>query len=267
MTTLSRWVAAPFLRIPHPQASRAVRATHLFARQPGETVAIAVGDLEFEVNPKKRKVVDSGIYHHGGYELGTLRLMKRWLRPGDVMWDVGAYIGLMSLYAWRLGAVVHAFEPNPPTRAILERNVARNGADVTVHPFALGEADSHATLYESTANAGAANLVHEHGAGVPVEVRAGDGLGLPAPTFMKIDVEKYESAVLAGIPAVLERRPLLCVEYTPGDSQTVPMLKQLGYQPFVQSGGKDTLTGLRPMRRLPTIADNIWWFPPGGPTP
>jgi len=264
---MSRWLAAPFLRIPHPQASRAVRATHLLAHQPGETIAIAMGDLELEVNPKERKVVDSGIYHHGGYELGTLRLMQRLIQPGDVVWDVGAYIGLMSLYAWRLGAVVHAFEPNPPTRAVLERNVARNNADVTVHPFALGETDGQAILYESAANAGAANLVHMRGEGVKVDVRAGDGLALAPPAFMKIDVETYESAVLRGIPGALKRQPVLCVEYTPGDTETIPMLEGLGYRPFVQPGGKDTLTALRPMKRPPSIADNIWWVPPGRSAP
>lgn len=267
VTTLSRLLAAPLLRVPHPQASRAVRATHLLAPQPGETIATAVGGLLLEVNPRERKVVDSGIYHHRGYELGTLQLMRQHVGPSDVVWDIGAYIGLMSLYAWQLGAQVHAFEPNPPIRQVLERNVELNDADVTVHPFALGENRGVATLYESAENAGAANLVHRNGVGVQVKVERGDDLPLPAPTFVKVDVETFESRVIRGMPDKLTGRPLMCVEYTPGDQDTIPLLHDLGYRPFVQGGGKDTLTRLRPMRRPPTIADNVWWFPPGHPGP
>ena len=63
--------------------------------------------------------------------------------PGDVFFDLGAYVGPFTLLAARLvgpeGRVV-AFEPDPRARAVLERNLAANGvANVTVVPCAVGD--------------------------------------------------------------------------------------------------------------------------------
>lgn len=64
------------------------------------------------------------------------------VRPGAVVFDVGANIGLFALrVAARTGgaARVYAFEPVPPIRAVLEANAARAGRGaVQVLPWALG---------------------------------------------------------------------------------------------------------------------------------
>jgi FkbM family methyltransferase len=61
------------------------------------------------------------------------------VRPGDVVFDIGANIGLLGVrIAQRTkgAARVFAFEPVPPIRAVLEKNAERYGG-VEVLPWAL----------------------------------------------------------------------------------------------------------------------------------
>jgi 31-O-methyltransferase len=69
------------------------------------------------------------------------------LRDRPVVVDVGANIGLFTLYAARTwpGARVLAIEPAPAVVAALRANVA-DLPGVTVHPVALGERPATATL-------------------------------------------------------------------------------------------------------------------------
>lgn len=61
-------------------------------------------------------------------------------RPGEVFYDIGANIGLYSLYAAASRCVCVAFEPNPFSFDTLVRNIVANGLENTIIPFgfALG---------------------------------------------------------------------------------------------------------------------------------
>lgn len=62
------------------------------------------------------------------------------VRPGDLVFDIGANQGFFSCYAAHKGARVIAFEPYPKSFSLLERNLARNGlsARVSSRPEAVG---------------------------------------------------------------------------------------------------------------------------------
>jgi FkbM family methyltransferase len=62
------------------------------------------------------------------------------LRAGDLVLDVGANQGFFSCYAAQKGARVIAFEPDPTSFAMLERNLARNNFSdrVTTRREAIG---------------------------------------------------------------------------------------------------------------------------------
>ena len=76
-------------------------------------------------------------------------IMRRLVRPGDVVFDVGAHIGvhmvLLSELATPRGCV-HAFEPNPAKIPTLRRTagVCHN---TTVHAFGLSHSERQATLF------------------------------------------------------------------------------------------------------------------------
>jgi 31-O-methyltransferase len=61
--------------------------------------------------------------------------------PGDVILDVGANIGVFSLYAAKQGARVYAFEPMPSTFAVLELNVRLHGLETVVKARNIGLSD------------------------------------------------------------------------------------------------------------------------------
>lgn len=82
------------------------------------------------------------VFEHHTYRRGGVRYP-----PGGTYFDVGANIGLFTLYALEHapGARVCAFEPAPPLVEALRRNTeAREG--VSVFPYALGEHAGTGTL-------------------------------------------------------------------------------------------------------------------------
>ncbi|MFC8616108.1 amino acid adenylation domain-containing protein [Micromonospora purpureochromogenes] len=64
------------------------------------------------------------------------------LRPGATVLDVGANIGMFSLFVHTVcpDATIHAFEPVPSVADVLRRNVTEFGVPATVHGFGLSRA-------------------------------------------------------------------------------------------------------------------------------
>jgi FkbM family methyltransferase len=74
------------------------------------------------------------------------------VRPGSVVYDIGAHIGYYTLIAARrtgAGGQVVAFEPDPQNRARLERHIALNElVNTRVVPFAVSDASGTARLQQ-----------------------------------------------------------------------------------------------------------------------
>lgn len=151
---------------------------------------------------------------------------------GGVVYDVGANLGAHGLLLQRLvgdSGEVHLFEPDPfYRRALVDLLLLNQLGNVEVHGVALGERPSTETLLvpddPRVRMAGTisselkAQLEHQRTRrSVRIRVATLDGfreaLGLPAPSFVKIDVEGFERQVLAGAQKTLETaRPTLMIE-------------------------------------------------------
>lgn len=210
-----------------------------------------------------------------GYEPEVRELLRRALRPGDVAIDAGANAGAHTLAMAAAGARVIACEPNPILRSRLEANVALNGVDsIAVRPYALTAVPGPVVLHvpADPVHTGGASLlagVHEHlrdAREVEVEGVPLDELvrreSLPAVRLVKIDVEGFEAAVLAGGRELLARdRPDLALEYTrdwwqaAGASldQVLSDLRALGYDVRMV-----TWRGLRPLPEPAPERMNLW---------
>lgn len=208
-----------------------------------------------------------------GYEPEVRELLRRALGPGALAVDVGANAGAHTLAMAATGARVIAVEPNPGLRARLEANLELNGLhEVRVAPVALGAQPGTATLHvpADPVHTGGASLVagiHEHLRGaveVSVEVTTLDALleTDDVPRLVKIDVEGFEAAVLAGGARTLERhRPDLAFEYTrewwhAAGSSLEPVLarlRELGYDIRMV-----TWRGLRPIPAAAPERMNVW---------
>ena len=78
----------------------------------------------------------------------------------SVVFDVGANCGATSVYFGHHypDAVVHAFEPGSPQRAVLERNIA-DLPNVTVHPLGLHREDQELPLYYGSSDSGMSSVI------------------------------------------------------------------------------------------------------------
>jgi FkbM family methyltransferase len=180
-------------------------------------------------------------------------LLTRWIgdflaaAPRGIVVDVGANLGWHTLHAARHGNVesVMAFEPDAFNAWLLERNLAENGIDnVIVDTRAVGAAPSIARLYRyKSTNYGRHSLATDHGFGsrnVLVTDLDGAlsaaGFGSRAISLIKIDVEGYEPAVIAGAKETLKRAAALIVEYSP-DASTAAGLSAAGLLADLQAVG------------------------------
>lgn len=182
-------------------------------------------DVAFEVDLGRARFagnldnyIDWHVYFFGRYEAGLLAFIEAALRqlgPAPSFWDVGANCGQHAVFAAGCGATVEAFEPYPPVRRRLAANVALNpDLSVRIHPFGLGDTDADLLFREpSGENLGTGAFATDGTLILPV--RRADGLGLPPPDLVKIDVEGFEGAVLRGMARTLAAaRPLVLCEYS-----------------------------------------------------
>lgn len=163
----------------------------------------------------------------GTYEPFELSLIRRLLRPGACVVDVGANFGYYSvLVAQAVGARgrVYCFEPAPDNFEILRRNIHRNGlADrVTAYATALSNETREGWLFLHPRNQGDHRIVagpSERRATVRVAVsRLDDVLPRGTPVdLIKMDVQGAEMLALQGMQRVLdENRDLaLVMEFWP----------------------------------------------------
>jgi FkbM family methyltransferase len=148
------------------------------------------------------------------------------IRPGDIVYDVGAHIGTYSILALRRSAPdgrVVAYEPVELTREFLIRHLAWNdaGERAIVRPFCCGAGMAEARLYFRKGEMnGDSGLVATAGSeSMMVQVHSVDSevaeLRL-IPTIIKIDVEGWEFEVLKGAEDTLQRyRPMLFLSLHP----------------------------------------------------
>jgi FkbM family methyltransferase len=165
------------------------------------------------------------------FEAGTLEFFDAVLPACDRMIDVGAYVGLMSLYAASRVAEVCAFEASPTNFDLLARNVAVNvglqerirlfphglsNRDERVALFRKAVADSGSSIFRSVERGGIVNGAPE----AIVELRDADvvlrGLGVTGRTLLKIDIEGAEYLVVPRISSLLaEAKPFLHLSFHP----------------------------------------------------
>lgn len=164
------------------------------------------------------------LYFYGTHdERYIVTKLRKIIKPGDICWDIGANIGFYTcLLASRVeenGAVI-AFEPASRTCGYLHENVSLNQfTNVTVVNKGLGDTQEQRHLHYSEAGLaeGTASLKYVHGraASERVTLDTIDNLlrELPAPNFVKIDVEGYQLEVLRGGEHLLKTHaPLLIAE-------------------------------------------------------
>jgi FkbM family methyltransferase len=184
-----------------------------------------------------------------GYALGTSEpliqdVFAEHIRPGGVVWDIGANVGFYSLIASRLvgdGRVI-AFEPLPANQDAIRRNLALNEiTNVQLIGVALSDAEGSAEL-EIHASPTWAKLDTSGDTGFKLDADIAGRLEvsvstidaqlerLAAPDLVKMDIEGAEVAALRGASRLLaEVRPTLICEFHGTNRAVSDLLESHGY--------------------------------------
>ena len=169
-------------------------------------------------------------YHafRGPLEPGLLRAFQQVVKPGMVVLDIGANIGMFTLHAARLVGLhgkVYSFEPAPRVFEILKDNVQVNGLlETGVIEFRQMAAWDRAgtarmTVYE--ADSGRSTLFPGDRQGREIEVTT---VALDAALnaqqrvdVVKIDAEGAEPRILRGMRRIIGRNPgiVIFIEFAP----------------------------------------------------
>lgn len=175
-------------------------------------------------------------------EEGTIQWLGR-LQPGDVLYDVGANIGLYSLVGGKAvgpGGHVYAFEAHVGNASRLLRNIRLNKLTETVQVLAIALHDREGFFpFNYTSNepgSSGSQLGHtltEFGQNFPpvaTELKYATTLDalvkgdvIRPPQAIKIDVDGNEPLILAGMVDVLRSPGLrtVQVEMHPGTEETI----------------------------------------------
>lgn len=160
-------------------------------------------------------------YKHRGRGEAELHLVRHFIEPGSTALDIGSSIGIYAAEMARHAARVIAFEANPQVAAFTARAAPRN---VEVVNIALSSAPGRATLriplnqkgrgVSELATIAPGNPLHGGNAtSVDVEMKRLDDLAITNCSFIKIDAEGHEEAVLdGGAGLIAAQRPVLMIE-------------------------------------------------------
>jgi FkbM family methyltransferase len=172
--------------------------------------------------------------------------LKNFLRSAaaikpDVFIDIGANLGLYTCILMKRRLVPRAilFEPDRRNRVHLGANLLINGlldANLEIHPLALGAEPGRFRLVPGPErDIGLSQIVETavEGQGYEVEVvRFDDFVTLTGRTLaIKIDVERYERKVLAGMARTLrDNRGIVQIEVLEARDETVRLMAAAGFK-------------------------------------
>lgn len=173
-------------------------------------------------------------------------------QQNDILFDIGANVGLYSIYAAKKNISVISFEPESQNYAILNHNIFLNNVQDRVMGLnlALSDCDSLGFLYLPEFKGGAAlnnlgetkNWKHED---FDPTFKQGilsfslDSLmekrSIPFPTHIKIDVDGIEAKIIKGAIATLKNPKLKSVlvelnEALKVDIETISLIESLGFK-------------------------------------
>lgn len=183
-------------------------------------------------------------YASGKYEMHLQKALSAHLEPGSVVYDVGAHIGVVSMFASELVSstgAIFAFEADPENAKRIEVHVKRNKlAQIRVFSCAVwssvGQLSFERASAQSSRNQGsvAAASGRTKQDVIGIEAISVDSFAQrhPPPTLIKIDVEGAEAEVLRGSEQTFSRwHPVVICEvhHRQAEEDVCRWLSQQGY--------------------------------------
>jgi FkbM family methyltransferase len=180
---------------------------------------VRFGEIELEMDTNDRSMAPG--LRNGTYEQDEILFFKSELRPGTIVLDVGANIGLYSLIAAKIigsDGKVFAFEPSIEAQHLLNANAVRNRLSSCIHlvPKAVSSQKGALHLFIDEDQLGSSSAFRKTSKSYHVETTSIDDFCTEhkiMPSFVKIDIEGGELEALKGAQSL--RDCTLMFEHNP----------------------------------------------------
>lgn len=198
-------------------------------------------------------VIGGLLFSSGEFEKKEMELCKEYISETSIVLDIGANIGLHSIYFSGLAkdGCILSFEPSLATFSFLVSNVA-NITNIVPINLAVSDEGKIADFFHTSDNAYSSLIDTKRKEVVSVIkvpcMKVDDvvfGLRLDRVDFVKIDVEGLEFEVLKGMVGVISKyQPVIFCEIYKGKhsnqqpDETVQFLIEKGYRALVMCKGK-----------------------------
>ncbi|MFZ5577717.1 MAG: FkbM family methyltransferase, partial [Pseudomonadota bacterium] len=169
-------------------------------------------------------LISRSLADYGEWAQNEIDVFARFIKVGSVVLDIGAYLGshsrAFSKISGAAGTVI-AFEPNPRSFSLLRENIGLSPfQNIKAMETALGDFDSLLPLQTPAEENGGASYLSkkpiDSTEAIPVRVQRLDDLNFDFSdglSFIKIDVEGFESPVLSGAEKTIARhQPVIYAE-------------------------------------------------------
>lgn len=244
--------------------------------------------LDQKVGRRVRFVSDSFYAHLRAKELlskepETNSWLEKHVKPSDIFLDIGANVGVFSLYVgMRLDdkGHVYACEPHMPSAVQLMQNIAANdlGDKVSVISVALGAENGFTEFSYRRWGSGASGSQLQVDSGVTMPKSVGvelkcqrtvdqlieDGV-MPPPNLVKIDTDGVELFITKGMEKLLtgKNKPkALLIEVQVGDfAAQKQFMESCGYQMVGSAAYSKSKTRLDAGATLDDVAFNAFFEP------
>jgi len=161
-------------------------------------------------------------------------------RKGDVCLDIGAHVGLHTIWMAKRANLVLAIEPDSRLFRILRENVSENGLEQKVVCKNVALSDKNGSIWLYCGGLGLSTFSSKKVKLVRCEARTLDRIveeeGLSRVDWIKIDVDGSEVKVLKGaFKTVRKSKPTMVIESSFGLSlrKLTQLLHNLGYQTII----------------------------------
>jgi FkbM family methyltransferase len=192
----------------------------LAAAHVGNTITVEAGGVEAELHAERHEEIIS-VMHTTAKEDEILDRFIESIDADDVVWDVGANLGVYSVLAAKVADEVVAIEPHPETADRLEDNLLDDVLTCSIGDIALSDESGTVELQLERDEIGTQTPTLDESQiqaseTVTVDAMTGDELAssswVDSPDVLKIDVEGAELSVLRGCQQLLDRVETAIVE-------------------------------------------------------